>query len=97
MQAATTVRRVALTQSNAYHAMTKKQLGATQLMVLDCFADGNVRLTREDIAARTNLKLSSVCGRVRELLDAEVLVVKGARKDLATHNKQQLLGLALEA
>jgi DNA-binding MarR family transcriptional regulator len=88
-----TIRRVATTQSNAFHAMSTKQLGAKQQMVLDCFADNRTRLTREDIAGRTNLKLSSVCGRVRELLDLGLLVVKGSRKDLATHNSQQLLAL----
>jgi hypothetical protein len=93
----TTVRRVAGTQSDAFHAMSSKQLGAKQQMVLDSFVDGATRLTREDIAARTNMKLSSVCGRVRELLDLGLLRVAGTRKDLATHNSQQLLALPLEA
>ena len=93
MQTQMTARRVAATQSDAFHAMSSKQLGAKQQMVLDCFADSNTRLTREDIAARTNMKLSSVCGRVRELLDLKLLRVNGSRKDLATHNSQQLLAL----
>lgn len=93
MQTQTTVRRVAGTQSDAVHAMSSKHVSAKQQMVLDCFVDGAIRLTREDIAARTNMKLSSVCGRVRELLDLELLRVNGSRKDLATHNSQQLLAL----
>ncbi|MGF6549338.1 hypothetical protein [Paraburkholderia youngii] len=90
-------RRVAETQSDAYHAMPVKLLAVKQQMVIDAFRDGRPPLTREDIAAITNLKLSSVCGRVRELLDAGRLVVVGTRKDLATQTKQQLLDIAPKA
>lgn len=85
-------RRVADTQQDAFHALSVKKLCATQQMVLDCF-EHRPALTREDIAAITNLKLSSVCGRVRELLDAGRLHVVGKRKDLATQTSQQLLAL----
>ncbi|OUL79894.1 hypothetical protein [Paraburkholderia hospita] len=87
-------RRVAETQQDAFHGMNVKDLAAKQRMVLDAFHHGRPPLTREDIAAITNLKLSSVCGRVRELLDAERLIVVGKRKDLATQSSQQLLALA---
>lgn len=86
-------RRVADTQQDAYHGMPVKDLAAKQRMVLDAFEHGRPPLTREDIAAITNLKLSSVCGRVRELLDAGRLTVVGARKDLATQTRQQLLAV----
>lgn len=85
-------RRVAETQSDAYHAMSVKTLSAKQRMVIDAL-EHRSPLTREDIAAITNMKLSSVCGRVRELLDAERLLVVGSRKDLATQTSQQLLAL----
>lgn len=90
-------RRVAETQSDAFHALTVKELGAKQRMVLEAFENGRPPLTREDIAAITNMKLSSVCGRVRELLDAGRLAVVGSRKDLATHTKQQLLAVVAKA
>lgn len=89
--------RVAETQQDAYHALTVKELSEKQRMVLDAFDAGRPPLTREDIAAITNMKLCSVCGRVRELLDAGRLVVVGSRKDLATHNRQQLLNIAPKA
>ncbi|OJA74535.1 hypothetical protein BGV72_24430 [Burkholderia ubonensis] len=88
-------RRVAETQQAAYHAITVKELTAKQKMVVESFHLPGERLTREDIAARTNLKLSSVCGRVRELLDAGRLVVVGSRKDPATGASQQLLSLVI--
>jgi hypothetical protein len=90
-------RRVAETQSGAYHALTVKELSAKQRMVLDAFDHGRPPLTREDIAAITNMKLCSVCGRVRELLDAGRLKVIGARKDLATQTSQQLLAVVPKA
>lgn len=90
-------RRVADTQQDAYHALTVKELSTKQRMVLDAFEHGRLPLTREDIASITNMKLSSVCGRVRELLDAGRLIVVGSRKDLATHTKQQLLAVVAKA
>ncbi|KWK75762.1 hypothetical protein WM15_29650 [Burkholderia ubonensis] len=86
-------RRVAETQQAAYHAITVKELTAKQKMVVECFHLPGEKLTREDIAARTNLKLSSVCGRVRELLDAGRLEKRGSRKCVATGKSQELLGL----
>jgi hypothetical protein len=84
-------RRVAETQQDAFHSLTVKELTTKQRMVIDAFDAGRPPLTREDIAAITNMKLCSVCGRVRELLDAGRLKVVGARKDLATQTSQQLL------
>lgn len=84
------------TQYEAHHAMTPTKLCYTQQLVMNCFTDRDQLHTREDIASLTNLKLSSVCGRVRELLDMGHLVVRSARKDLATQSRQQLLGLPLK-
>ncbi|WP_316150080.1 hypothetical protein [Cupriavidus sp. BIC8F] len=93
-------RRVSGTQFDSYHSLTVKDLSATQQMVIDAF-DGatsarETRLTREEISRRTNMKMSSVCGRVRELLDANRLVVCGRIKDIYTGKWQELLKLAAE-
>ncbi|WP_154233659.1 hypothetical protein [Burkholderia cenocepacia] len=85
--------RVSETQQDSFHAMPVAELSAKQQMVMDCFDSRETLLTREDISARTNLKLSSVCGRVRELLDAERLAKRGSRKCNATGKSQELLGL----
>lgn len=90
-------RRVSDTQSEAFHSLTVKHLSATQQMVMDCFIGPETLLTREQIAARTNLKLSSVCGRVRALLDASRLQKRGSVTDVATGKGQELLGLPREA
>ncbi|GAB7525351.1 hypothetical protein [Paraburkholderia sp. 2C] len=86
-------RRVAETQQDAFHAISVKELTTRQRMVIDAFEAGARNLTREDIAAITNMKLSSVCGRVRELLDANRLVVVGKRECPATNSSQQLLAI----
>jgi hypothetical protein len=85
--------RVAETQQDSFHSIPVRQLCATQQMVMDCFGSRDLLLTREDISARTNLKLSSVCGRARELLDAGRLVKRGRRDCAATGKSQELLGL----
>ncbi|MBR7961219.1 hypothetical protein [Burkholderia stagnalis] len=85
--------RVSETQQDSYHSITVGELTAKQKMVMDCFDSPMTLLTREDISARTNLKLSSVCGRARELLDAGRLVKRGSRKCIATGKSQELLGL----
>ncbi|MDR5784089.1 hypothetical protein QCE63_32225 [Caballeronia sp. LZ065] len=86
-------RRVAETQHASFHSLTTKQLCHTQRMVMDCFIGQETLLTREEIAACTNLKLSSVCGRVRSLLDASLLQKRDTRRDAATGKSQELIGL----
>jgi hypothetical protein len=86
-------RRVQETQQDAHRSLTVKELTAKQKMVIESFTTAGRHLTREDIAAITNMKLSSVCGRVRELLDANRLVVVGKRECPATSSSQQLLAL----
>ncbi|WP_342705185.1 hypothetical protein OHZ10_29335 [Burkholderia arboris] len=90
---ARTGHRVSETQQDSFHAMPVSELSAKQKMVMDCFDSPETLLTREEISARTNLKLSSVCGRSRELLDAKRLAKRGSRKCIATGKSQELLGL----
>ncbi|SAL26028.1 hypothetical protein [Caballeronia telluris] len=87
-------RRVSDTQSESFHSLTVKQLCHTQQMVMDCFDSSEILLTREQISAQTNLKLSSVCGRARALIDAGRLQVRGSVRDLHTGKRQELLGLS---
>lgn len=83
-----------LTQLAAYDSLDEGHKRTQKQMILDLFAgDPSVVLTREDIAAQTNLKLSSVCGRVFELLSSEVLAVRGTRKCVATGLDHELVGL----
>lgn len=88
-------RRVSGTQFDSYHGLSVKQLSAKQQMVVDCFS-ADARLTREDISRNTNLRLSSVCGRVRELLDARRLMVVGTQRCMATGKQHELLGLVAQ-
>lgn len=87
----------AQTQIDAYDALTPVRIGASQQRVLSLFAGTSITLTRQEIADRANLPLASVCGRVRELLNAEVLVVRGKRKCLASGQNNQTLGLPVDA
>jgi len=90
---ARTGHRVSETQQDSFHSIPLADLTAKQKMVMDCFNSPETLLTREDIAVRVNLKLSSVCGRARELLDAERLAKRGKRECTATGKSQELLGL----
>ncbi|KVV20315.1 hypothetical protein WK78_28945 [Burkholderia cepacia] len=89
--------RVSETQYESYKTISLEEFCATQRMVMGCFDAPDVLLMREEISARTNLKLSSVCGRVRELLDAGRLEKRGSRKCVATGKSQELIGLPVEA
>ncbi|NGM79727.1 hypothetical protein [Burkholderia multivorans] len=85
--------RVSETQYDSHKTISLEEFCATKRMVMQCFEAPTVLLTREEIAARTNLKLSSVCGRVRELLDDGRLEKRGSRKCIATGKAQELIGL----
>jgi hypothetical protein len=88
--------RTAQTQLAAYDALTAPKISASQQIVLALFAGHAITLTRQEIATRAKLPLASVCGRVRELLDAEVLVVRGSRKCIATGQSNQTVGLPVD-
>lgn len=52
-------------------------------------------MTREEIEAQTGLRLASVCGRVKKLLEKGVLVEVGEKKNLVTGKMNGLLDLSL--
>ena len=81
------------TKSQSFEEMTGSKLTEQQQMIMAVFAHPLVRRTREDIAMATNLKLASVCGRVRELMDAGQLVHRGERRDHMTNRNHELVGL----
>ena len=81
------------TQLSAYDALDGGLRRTQKQVILDLFHGAHVKLTRQEIADRTNLRLSSVCGRVRELLDGEALAVRGEQKCPATGVLNETVGL----
>jgi len=81
------------TQRAAHDALDAGTRRTQKQMILDLFHGAHVKLTRQEIADRTNLRLSSVCGRVRELLDGEALAVRGVQKCAATGVDNETVGL----
>lgn len=61
---------------------------ASQQRVLDALTAGP--MTRNQIAGRAALPLSSVCARCRELLDADLLTVMGTTQDKPARQLLQL-------
>lgn len=83
--------------SNSIDAYTQLQAGRKlqpmeKLVYLLLFNHGP--MTREEISAATELKLSSVCGRVKSLLDAGVIEECG--KVLVRKSKQSLVKVKLQ-
>lgn len=64
------------------------RLCASQQQVLEAFTTGP--MTRNQAAERTGLPLSSICGRCRELLDADLLTVMGTTQDKPARQILQL-------
>jgi len=81
------------TQRAAHDALDGGLRRTQKQVILDLFYSPVMTLTRQEIADRTNLRLSSVCGRVRELLDDEALAVRGEQKCAATGVFNETLGL----
>lgn len=69
------------------HARTGR-LCASQHQVLEAFTVGP--MTRNQAADRTGLPLSSICGRCRELLDADLITVMGTTQDKPARQKLAL-------
>ncbi|MCP3721753.1 hypothetical protein M3I53_01200 [Paraburkholderia sp. CNPSo 3272] len=85
--------RTTATQLAAFDALDPETRRTQKQMIVDLFTAPDTRLTRQDIADRTNMRLSSVCGRVRALIDAGKLAVFGTRKCDATGHENETLGL----
>lgn len=51
-------------------------------------------LSRSELAAKTGMRLSSVCGRVNELLDEGRIVVDGTTYDPATQRHVETLTIS---
>jgi hypothetical protein len=81
------------TQLAGYDSVTGAKRCTQKQMILNLFYSPHMTLTRQEIADRTNLRLSSVCGRVRELLDGEALEVRGEQKCAATGVLNEIVGL----
>ncbi|UTD54946.1 MarR family winged helix-turn-helix transcriptional regulator [Halomonas sp. MS1] len=64
------------------------RLCASQKAVLDTLAAGP--MTRNQIAGRAGIALSSACGRCRELLDADLITVMGTTQDKPARQLLQL-------
>ncbi|MDR5825818.1 winged helix-turn-helix domain-containing protein [Caballeronia sp. LZ043] len=85
------------TQIDAFHSLSTDDVSASKRKILDLFkADRRILLTRDEIAARTNMQVSTVCGRVNELVKAEALAVRDSARRPGRRCRQQLIGLPLE-
>ncbi|WP_373078635.1 hypothetical protein [Zhongshania sp.] len=75
---------VAATSLDAYHDRNRLRREPSQrTKVLDRIIHRPDQ-TREEIALATGLKLSSVCGRVNELMQREQVVISGRRNGANT-------------
>lgn len=83
------------TKSESFHSLSPAgYLQPAQQRVMDLFTSTSVVMTRKEItAALGDMELSSVCGRVRALLDAKRLAPRGERIDPKTRKPQELVGL----
>jgi hypothetical protein len=85
--------RATQTQLAGYDSVTGTKRCTQKQMILNLFYSPFLTLSRQDIADRTNMRLSSVCGRVRELIDEEKLKVRGTQKCAATGVLNETVGL----
>lgn len=75
--------------AEAFHDHRRSgRLCASQNAVLEALTVGP--MTRNQLAGRVGLPLSSVCGRCRELLDADLITVMGTTQDKPARQLLQL-------
>ncbi|MEI5998258.1 hypothetical protein H3V53_13900 [Paraburkholderia bengalensis] len=85
--------RATRTQLAGCDSMTGTKRCTQKQMILNLFYSPHMTLTRQEIADRTNLRLSSVCGRVFELIEDGALKVRGSQKCAATGVYNDTVGL----
>lgn len=65
--------------------------GSVRRKIFDYMRAFRCPVTRQDLAERLDLKINVVCGRVKQLLDAEAIEVTGNIKATAEHGPRELL------
>lgn len=78
------------TKQQSYEA-TQPTIGAKAMLVYDTLKNSQHPLSRAQLAATTGLKLSSVCARVNELIEASMVKVDGTTFDFETQRNVQTL------
>lgn len=84
-----------LTRNESYESEQPLLSGKCKAVIEFVRARGTFGATREEIAEGTGLRLSCVCGRVRELLDSEQLVESDQRR-IGSSGKSQSVVTAKE-
>ena len=82
------------TKSMGFHSLSIQQLQNKEKLVLSVFTSEAITLTREQIVdAVSEMKLSSVCGRVVSLMAKGGLVSRGTYICPKSRKTQELVGL----
>ena len=82
------------TSIEAYQSLSVAgYLQPKEAQVMSVFTDESIALTRRQLAAKTGMELSSVCGRVNSLIAKNALTVRGRVKDAQTHKTVEVFGL----
>ena len=74
----------------------KLEFGETKKWEVFDFICKHPSLTRQEIANAMGYRRSTICGRVRELLDLGAIVVNGGTTDLQTGKRVQTLSFRVE-
>jgi hypothetical protein len=77
------------TKAASFAALDPKRLSRTRELILQKLQVEP--LTRAELAAKTGLRLSSVCGRCNELLKAGRIFVSGTALDEETNRNVEIL------
>lgn len=73
-------RRAADTSVEAFRGLSVAAVTEGQRRVLEALQPGRL-YSRRDLEALTKMRTGSVCGRVKELLDADLIEVHGTKTD----------------
>jgi hypothetical protein len=85
-----------LTKVASYHFFMKHYYGQVYQTVYNTLSSSETSLSRAEIANRSNLRLSTVCARVAELMEAGAIRVVGTKIDSDTNRKVEILEVNFE-
>lgn len=80
-----------LTKVESYNSFMKYYSGPVYQAVYNALCAADCALSRAEIAHRANLRLSTVCGRIAELMEAGAISVSGTKIDTDTNRKVEVL------
>ena len=80
-----------ITKVNSYNDFMKTYASQSYQLIYQALRSSPDPISRADIAEHSGLRMSTICGRIAELLEAGVVSIAGTKKDSDTNKEVETI------